>query len=98
LAGFLDVANVYRDVIDAEDTRALRMLFTARGKHGGLQNYAEGKKSGCVLQSTGKLGKTLHDLRDYISQVAEGAGGQESGVTFGEHHRVRWDGISRLIG
>jgi hypothetical protein len=66
LAGFLDVANVYRDVIDAEDTRALRMLFTARGKHGGLQNYAEGKKSGCVLQSTGKLGKTLHDLRDYI--------------------------------
>jgi hypothetical protein len=49
LPGFLDLTNVERDVIDAEDTRALRMLLAARGKHGGLQNHAEGKKSGCVL-------------------------------------------------
>jgi hypothetical protein len=79
LSGFLDVANVNRDVIDAEDARALRLLLAARRKPGGLQNHAEGKKSGCVLQSTGNLGKTLHDQRDYISEVAEGAGGQEGG-------------------
>jgi hypothetical protein len=73
LAGFRDVTNVDSDVIDAEDARALRRLLAAQGKPSGLQKHAEGDKSGGVLQSAGKFGKTLHDLRDYISQVEEGA-------------------------
>jgi hypothetical protein len=74
LAGFRDIANIDGYVIDAEDERPLRLFLAARGKPSALQNHAEEKKNDCVPQSADNFGRTLHDVRDYISQAASQMG------------------------
>src|SRR5262249_24358333 len=54
LAGFLDVANVDGDVIDAGDARSRRLFFCARRQRAG--SHAQRKKTGCALY-TGDLEK-----------------------------------------
>lgn len=58
LARFIHVINVDRDVIDAENARALDLLAVARG---GLQNHATKEKSGGACYSSGESERVRHD-------------------------------------